>query len=219
MRKILGILGALLLGSTAAMAADLPVKAPPLVPVPPVVYCTTTACTGFYGGLTVAESGGSFDVISSGLGGIASNNINIGGDAGYEIYNGVWYLAAEVDAVYGVVANGNLPGGGNTNQWGIGALGKVGYSLASLFGGTPGAPPTLPASLAQNVISPYVILGVWDRPWGAGFASGVGIQALLMQNWTLSVDYLHVNYNNAAINPNLNQQTEDMVMAHVDRHF
>jgi outer membrane immunogenic protein len=211
-------LGILAVGLSAnAHAADLAVKAPPLAPVP---YCTSTSCTGFYGGLTVAESGGSFDVISSGLGGIASNNINIGGDAGYEIYNGVWYLAVEVDAVYGVVANGNLPGGGNTNQWGFGALGKVGYSLASLFGAsTTTAPPTLPASLAQNVISPYVILGVWDRPWGVGFASGVGIQALLLQNWTLSVDYLHVNYNNAAINPNLNQQTEDMVMAHVDRHF
>ena len=216
MRKlVLGLLAAGLSASTAS-ASDLAVKAPPLPPVP---YCTSTACTGLYGGLTIAESGDSFNVISTGLQGVASNNLNIGGDAGYELYNGVWYLAAEVDGVYGVVANGNLPGGGNTNTWGFGALGKIGYSLASIFGGTPANPPTLPASLAQNVISPYIILGVWDRPWGAGFASGVGIQALLLQNWTLSVDYLHVNYNNAAINPNLDQQTEDMVMAHVDRHF
>ena len=217
MKRLLLGLSLAALSVSVAQAADLPVKASPLAPVP---YCTNMSCTGFYGGLTIAESGGSFNVISTGLQGVASNNLNIGGDAGYELYNGVWYLAAEVDGVYGVVSNGTLPGGGNSNQWGFGALGKIGYSLASIFGGgTPANPPTLPASLAQNVISPYVILGVWDRPWGAGFASGVGIQALLMQNWTLSVDYLHVNYNNAAINPNLNQQTEDMVMAHIDRHF
>lgn len=216
MRKLaLGMLTAGL-SVSSAYAADLALKA-----TPPVPYCTNTSCTGFYGGLTIAESGGSFNVISTGLQGVASNNLNIGGDAGYELYNGVWYLAAEVDGVYGVVANGTLPGMGNTNQWGFGALGKIGYSLASLFtgGATPANPPVLPASLAQNVISPYIILGVWDRPWGAGFASGVGIQALLLQNWTLSVDYLHVNYNNVTVNPNLNQQTEDMVMAHVDRHF
>jgi opacity protein-like surface antigen len=218
MKRLLLGLSLAALSVSVAQAADLPVKAPPLAPVP---YCTNMSCTGFYGGLTIAESGGSFNVISTGLQGVASNNLNIGGDAGYELYNGVWYLAAEVDGVYGVVSNGTLPGMGNTNQWGFGALGKIGYSLASIFNGgaQPSNPPVLPASLAQNVISPYIILGVWDRPWGAGFASGVGIQALLLQNWTLSVDYLHVNYNNAAVNANLNQQTEDMVMAHVDRHF
>ncbi len=216
MRKlVLGMLAAGLSVSSAS-AADMAVKAPPLVPVS---YCSTTSCTGFYGGFVTTESGGSFNVISTGLGGIASNNINLGADAGYELYNGVWYLAGEVDTVYGVVAHGTLPGGGNTNQWGIGGLVKVGYSLSSLFGGGTGTPPTLPASLAQNVLSPYVILGIWDRPWGAGFASGAGVQALLMKNWTLSADYIHVNYNNAAINPNLNQQTEDMVRVSVDRHF
>ncbi len=215
MRKLL--LGISLAGLSVsfAQAADLVAKAP----LAPISYCTNASCTGFYGGFAVAESGGSFNVISTGLGGIAANNINIGGDVGYELYNGVWYLAGELVGVYGVVANGSLPGGGNTNTWGLGGLVKVGYSLASLFGGSTASSPTLPASLAQNVISPYVILGVWDRPWGAGFASGVGIQALLFKNWTLSMDYIHVNYNNASINPNLNEQTEDMVMAHVDRHF
>jgi len=217
MRRFLAILGALGLMASTASAADMAYKAPP--PVPAVPYCTLNSCTGLYGGFTVAESGGSFNVISSGIGGIASNNINMGGDIGYEVWNGTYFLAAELDAVYGVVANGVLPGGGNTNQWGIGALAKVGYSLGSFFGTSSANPPTLPTSLTNAVISPYIILGIWDRPWGAGFASGAGIQALLAANWTLSADYVHVNYNNAAINPNLNQQTEDMVMAHIDRHF
>ena len=215
MRRFLPFL-ALLAATGAASAADMAVKAVPLAPVP---YCTLNSCTGLYGGLTVAESGGSFNVISSGIGGIASNNINLGGDFGYELWNGTYYIAAELDAVYGVVANGALPGGGNTNQWGIGGLLKVGYSLGALFGQGAGTPPSLPSSLTNAVISPYIILGIWDRPWGAGFASGAGVQALLAANWTLSADYVHVNYNNAAINPNLNQQTEDMVMAHIDRHF
>jgi opacity protein-like surface antigen len=215
MRRFIPFL-ALLAATGTASAADMAVKAVPLAPVP---YCTLNSCTGLYGGFAVAESGGSFNVISSGLGGIASNNINLGGDIGYELWNGTYFLAAELDAVYGVVANGSLPGGGNTNQWGFGALGKVGYTISSLFGTSSASPPTLPTSLTNAVISPYIILGIWDRPWGAGFASGAGIQALLAANWTLSADYIHVNYNNAAINSNLNQQTEDMVMAHIDRHF
>ena len=190
MRKLLLGISLAALSAGNAHAADMAIKAPALQPVP---YCTLQSCTGLYGGFTVAESGGSFNVISSGLGGIASNNLNMGGDIGYEIWNGTYFLAAELDAVYGVVANGNLPGGGNTNQWGFGALGKVGYNLSSLC--------------------------VWDRPWGAGFASGAGVQALLAANWTLSADYIHVNYNNANINPNLSQQTEDMVKVSVDRHF
>jgi opacity protein-like surface antigen len=217
MRRFLGMLAALGVMASTAQAADILYKAAP--PAPAVPYCTLNSCTGLYGGFTVAESGGSFNIISTGLGGVASNNLNLGGDIGYELWNGTYFLAAELDAVYGVVSNGSLPGGGNTNQWGVGALGKVGYSIGSLFGTASANPPSLPTSLTNAVISPYIILGVWDRPWGAGFASGAGIQALLAANWTLSADYVHVNYNNAAINPNLNQQTEDMVMAHVDRHF
>lgn len=216
MKKLLLGISLVALSVSAAQAADLALKAAPLAAVP---YCTLQSCTGFYGGFTTAESGGSFNVISSGLGGIASNNLNMGGDIGYEIWNGTYFLAAELDAVYGVVANGNLPGGGNTNQWGFGALGKVGYNLSSLFGTSSASPPSLPASLTSAVISPYIILGVWDRPWGAGFASGAGVQALLAANWTLSADYIHVNYNNANINPNLSQQTEDMVKVSIDRHF
>ena len=216
MRKLLLGISLAALSAGNAHAADMAIKAPALQPVP---YCTLQSCTGLYGGFTVAESGGSFNVISSGLGGIASNNLNMGGDIGYEIWNGTYFLAAELDAVYGVVANGNLPGGGNTNQWGFGALGKVGYNLSSLFGGSSANPPSLSTSLTNAVISPYIILGVWDRPWGAGFASGAGVQALLAANWTLSADYIHVNYNNANINPNLSQQTEDMVKVSVDRHF
>lgn len=205
-----------------AHAADLklPVKAAP-IPFVNATPCTLQSCSGFYVGGDLLESGGNFDVIGTGLSGLAQNNLAMGGHAGYEFWNGKWFAAFEGGADYGVVQNGALPGGGNHGLWDVYGLGKLGYDFSGIFGaGTNGtATPTLPQSIANALMSPYVILGVWDRPWGAGLASGAGVQALLATNWTLSVDYIHVNYNNANVNAIVSEQTENLVRASVDYHF
>jgi opacity protein-like surface antigen len=218
MRKML-LASTFLLMPALALAADLPVKAP--VAAAPITYCTLTSCTGFYAGGDLLESGGSFNVIGTGISGLASNDLALGGHAGYELWNGKWYLAAEGGADYGIVQKGLIPGGGNSALWDVYGLVKIGYSLASVFGATPaaGSTPTLPQSLTSALLAPYIILGVWDRPWGAGFASGAGVQALLATNWTLSVDYINVNYNNASVNPIVNQQSENIIRGAVDYHF
>jgi opacity protein-like surface antigen len=216
-RSLLAV--ALLVIAAPAYAADLPVKAPPTVVAVPYV-CNLANCSGFYAGANLIETGSNFDVLSSGAT-PASNSLALGGQFGYQLWNGQWFLGAEGDFDYGITQTGAVPGAGNSALWAVGGLAKIGYGLSGLFGSaaTGNATPTLPSQLANALIAPYAILGVWDRPWGAGFASGAGVQALIASNITLSVDYIHVNYNNASINPNVNQQTEDMVRVGIDRHF
>jgi len=208
----IGVSAALLaLLAAPAFAADvLPTKAPPAAP-----SCTLQQCSGFYAGINIGESGSNFS------GGTSANQFALGGNAGYQFWNGQWFIAAEFDALYGLTQNGTVPGGGNSALWGIGGLAKIGYSLSSVFGAAANASaqPVLPSSLQNALIAPYAILGIWDRPWGAGFVSGAGVEALLANNWTFHVDYLHVNYNNAAVNVNVNQQTEDLILAGIDYHF
>jgi opacity protein-like surface antigen len=191
-------------------------------PVPTVLpTCLLTICEGPYVGGNLVNDGANFDVIGSGLSGLASNGIMMGADAGYEFWNGSIFAAAELDAEYAVTNNMPNVGAGNSAQYALGAQIKLGYSLATLFGAaTQGqATPTLPQQLANSLISPYIAVGVWDRPWGPGLATGAGVQALIATNWTLDAEYLHVTYNNAAINPIVNEQTENLFMLALNRHF
>lgn len=215
------LLATTLLWPIGAGAADLKLPQFPIKAPAATVQCTLTTCTGFYLGADIIQDGQNFNVISTGLQGLAQNDLGFGGHAGYELWNGKWFFAAEAGGDYSVSRAGALPGSGNRGLWDVYGLGKVGYSLSQVFGAAQSgqASPTLPASLASALMTPYVILGVWDRPWGAGFASGAGVQALLANNWTLSVDYIHVDYNNANVNPIVSEQTENILKASVDYHF
>ena len=78
---------------------------------------------------------------------------------------------------------------------------------------------SIPAALANALMSPCVLVGAWQRPWGIGFASGARASALIAKNWTVDIDYIHVNYNNANINPIVQEQTENIVRAGINYHF
>ena len=195
-----------------ALAADMAVKAPPVVPAP---TCSLTSCTGFFVGGIVDESGGNFNLVATGLGGIAQNQFATGLRAGWEYWDTKWYARAEIIGMYGIAQNGNLPGQGNSALWSVGALVKLGYNF--LGQSAPSGGPILPTGLA--LISPYAIIGDWTRPWGSGLAAGAGVEGFIAKNLTVSVDAIHVNYNNALVNPNIKQQTEDLVLGGMDYHF
>ena len=218
MKKLL--LASALLLPFAAQAADLPpiYKAPAVAA--PVAYCTLTYCSGLYAGGELLESGGNFNVAATGLSGLADNNFAMGGHLGYQYWNGKIFAAVEAGGDYGLIQKGAIPGGGNQGLWDAYTLGKVGYSIADLFTNTSGtATPSLPTSLANALIAPYVAVGVWCRPWGCGTAVGPGVEGLVATNWTLSVDWLYVAYNNANINSIVSQQSESLVRASLDYHF
>ena len=220
MKLLLAILATLSL-SSGAYAQTLPTKAPPKAqPVAAVVVpCTVSYCVAPYVGLALGESGGSFNIVSTGVNGLANNNLNLGGEAGFDFWNGSVFMGVNVLAEYGLSQNGVIPGGGTSRLWGTGAWAKLGYNVASALGinVNTSSTPTLAGIVASTV--PYVNIGIWDRPWGAGFLSGVGVQGWIGQNWTIHVDYNHVDFNNAMVNSNVKQQTEDMVLGGVDYHF
>jgi opacity protein-like surface antigen len=222
MKKLLLTLSlALTFPAVAASAADLPpvYKAPAVAA--PVAYCTLTYCSGLYVGGELLESGGNFNVAATGLSGLADNNFAMGGHVGYQYWNGKIFAAVEGGGDYGLIQKGAIPGGGNQGLWDAYAIGKLGYSLADLFNATTSgtATPTLPTSIANALIAPYVAVGIWCRPWGCGTAVGPGVEGLVATNWTLSVDWLYVSYNNAAVNPIVSQQSESLIRASLDYHF
>jgi opacity protein-like surface antigen len=200
----------------SAHAADLSVA--PLYKAAPVaaVNCSVQGCAYF--GAAISESGGSFNVISTGVSGLTDNNLNLAVEGGYDYFSGNIYLGANAMFEYGLIQNGIIPGGGNSELWGGGVWAKIGYNVASALGLTP-ATATNPISSLFATTTPYVDLGIWDRPWGDGFASGGGAMGWVTPNVSLHVDYLHVDYNNASVNANVNQQTEDMVIGGLDYHF
>lgn len=215
----------LLLGATSVRAQTVTGTAAATVAAPATPAtdpCTQQSCTTWYVGANLINDGANFDVIGSGLSGIAANGLMFGGDFGAQFWNGQWFAALEGDVEYDLTLNApNNAGLGLSNSYALGAQVKLGYSLADLFGaGTSGSSPlSLPAALQNALISPYVAVGVWDRPWGVGLATGAGAQALIAQGWTLDAEYLHVNYDNAAVNPNVNEQTENLFLVGINRHF
>lgn len=219
--KVIGglvLLGLLLALPTSGRAADMkPVtfKAPFLS----VPACTQQLCTSWFVGANTVNGGGNFDVLGSGLQGLASNGVSLGGQLGAEFWNGQWYASARAIGDYQITLNG--VGHGASKELSGGGIVSLGYSLASAFGAgaTGQAAPTLPGPLAASLMTPYINAGFWHHKTG-GLVTGVGVEALLATNWTLNADYLHVNYNTGdptVIDPII--RTENLFLFSINRHF
>lgn len=181
--------------------------------------CTGPYCASPYLGVGISESGGSFNVPALGLSGLADNNLNAFVEGGFDYFGNAAYLGINFLGEYGLIANGDLPGGGNSALWGAGQYVKLGYNAASAFGIT--VPTSNAPSLSGFIASttPYVNLGIFERKWGDGFLAGVGVVGWLNKSVTVHIDWNYVNYNNANINPNVKEQSENMVLGGIDYHF
>lgn len=213
---IIGVLAASLFAVSQARAQTA-TKSPP--PASAVANCSGPFCLAPYLGGGISESGGNFNVAALGINGVASNNLNMMFEGGLDYFSSNIYVGLTAVGEYGITANGNIPGGGNSALWGAGQWARLGYNVANALGITPpsGNAPSLAGVVTTTV--PYVNIGVWERPWGSGFLSGIGVVGWLSKTVTVHVDWNHVNFNNASINPIAKQQTEDMVIGGFDYHF
>lgn len=206
---------ALLLFGADARAGSLTLKAP-LAPVP---ACSLTLCTGWLVGANLGNDGSNLNVISTGLSGVASTGLFIGGDGGYEFYNGQWYFSARgfVDYDYSQKAGPVAP----SDKLAYGAYVSVGYSLATLFGAaTTGTPVTLPQQLMSALMTPTVHVGTCRRHSQECLLSGAGVEALLATNWTLNADYFNFNYGaNGSAGNGLKRASENEFLASINYHF
>jgi outer membrane immunogenic protein len=215
---LFGAVAALALGSTTALAADLPVKAAP----PVVIY----DWTGFYLGISGGGSfGGSNHVDPNGANytadGISVRGGLVGGTVGYNWEVSRFVVGFEGDlswvGEYGSHNDNNgfgLPAGGaggglgtslfaNPNfqsftkeTWLATARGRVGYAVNNLLfyatGGYAGAGVT--AGINSTVNNASIFSSTSTR---SGWTAGGGLEWGFAPNWSAKFEWLYMKFDNA----------------------
>lgn len=191
---------------SAARAADLPLS-PVKATVGAVAPCsvatasTPLSCSGAYVGGGLAGAGSNADIIGSGINGsVFAGGITPTIDAGYQYVQGNWVFGGELDAGYSVNTNAAANGVGNSfNGFRIEEDFKVGGNLAGFLGTQ--SPITIPASLANSVLAPYVHVGAaqWQLPgaWAGGNISGAGVLFDIGPRIFGDLRYTYTNFNGA----------------------
>jgi len=209
----LGAITALLLGTTAAMAADLPMKA-----VPPVqIY----DWTGFYLGASAGGSFGFSDHVdrATGISDASGYNVKggmIGGTLGYNWQVSSFVVGFEGDVSW-VAERGTIPdvgpvglaglldGNGQpvfssfTNEtWLATARGRFGYAVNNLlFYGTGGYAA---AGVGQGIYDNAHHLLVSSSSTRSGWTAGGGLEWGFAPNWSAKFEWLYMKFDTVALN-------------------
>ena len=207
----LGAMTALLLGTTAAMAADLPVKAPP-----PVVAVYNW--TGFYFGAAAGGSIGPSDHVDQATGLSDANGYNvkgglIGGTLGYNWQMGPAVIGFEGDASWvaergvnpDVGANGlalntlnTAPASFTDETWLVTARGRLGYAVNNLLfyatGGFAGA------GVGQGIYDSTHTVIASSSSTRTGWTAGGGLEWGFAPNWSAKFEWLYMKFNTVALN-------------------
>jgi len=190
------ITAALAVPAAAADLKPLIVKAPPLS-----TGCTVTQCSGWYVGASIAGIGTTVDFIGQGINGALAGGGYMGGQAGYQLWNGKYFAAAEIGAMYETnSSNPTTPVLGSNRRdiefvlikGGMGLDGLLG--LASTAPTSPSQAPTtvsVPASLASALLSPYVQIGSMWRGGKSQEVNGGGVGFVLSSHVDLDLSYLY----------------------------
>ena len=227
---LIGAVTALVLGPTAVLAADLPMKA---APVPPPIY----DWTGFYIGVSGGGSIGASDHLdrATGVSDAAGYNIKggmAGGTLGYNWQIGSFFVGFEGDASWVSEVGSNLD------------LGPTGLALAAATGAPPiaGAPPLNATPQPQfssftketwlatararfgyavnNLLffttagyaGAGVQAGIYDTAHTLlasssstrnGWTAGGGIEWGFAPNWSTKFELLYMKFNTVAFNTNV----------------
>lgn len=189
------------LASVAALAADLPAKAPAVAYANPCTVAsaaTPLSCSGWYVGAGLAGQGSNADIIGSGINGsVFAGGMVPSVNGGYQYVQGNWLFGAELDVGYAINSNIAV---GNFNGFRMTEFFKAGGNLAGIFGGQ--SPVTIPASLANSVLGLYVGVGAtqWNLPgntWATGVVSGAGLLFDISPRLFGDIRYTYTNFDNA----------------------
>jgi outer membrane immunogenic protein len=215
MRKniILGAVAALVLGPTAALAADLPVKAPP----PVVIY----DWTGFYIGGAAGGSIGTTDHIdvATGLSEAAGFNMTgwlAGGTLGYNWQVASFVVGFEGDASWVSETGRNAdigpnglnflgPSGGpaftstTKETWVATARGRAGYAVNNLLFYATGGYAAAGAEAGVKDSDTNLLLASATSTH-SGWTAGGGLEWGFLPNWSAKFEVLYMKFNSAAFN-------------------
>ncbi len=201
MRRVLFAGVFMLAAGGQALAADLPEPEPPppprapatYIPVaPPAFYNWSGVYLGINGGYGFGKSDWTGGVTSSGS--FSADGFLAGGTLGANYQVGAFVVGLEVDGDYSTLA-GNLPTSfclacATKTEWLATARGRVGYAFDRILlyvtgGGAYG-----------NIEA--IANGVSNNNSEFGWTAGAGIEAALVQNLTVKVEYLYVDLGNGS---------------------
>lgn len=200
--------------SLPALAADLPVtKAPPAI-APVANPCSNLACSGFYLGAELSGAGTGVNIIN--LGSLNAGGTWMGGTAGYQFYNGTYWLGAKASIGY-AVANppGTIVGGFSDKIFAFEGV-EFGGNVTQLFN----IPPiTLPGFLATAV--PTILVGACQNgSMLKGYCAGAAAHFFIPNSrWTIDATYLNAQYGTTAIAPGQTASTENRGTFGFSYHF
>lgn len=217
MRKFLSLLVLPFLGG-AAIAADLPVKAPVFVPI--IAPILGGFYLGAFGGMGMSNERFEFVTIP-GSGNLHPSGSQAGAKVGVTQWMGSIMLGIEADAAYDFGRGQSTPCVLDTTS--CTTKGSWIFTQRVLVGLVPGTglralsgrsadqwpvPLSLPRRLAESAVVPYVTAGVAERriaveverlgsaqQWLVGWTAGGGLRVPVASGISLDVSYLYVNYN------------------------
>jgi outer membrane immunogenic protein len=182
-----GLLMAAMVASAPAVAADMPLKAPPAPVIAPTWTGTYIGINGGYGwgtsnhtNVVLATSNGDFD-IKGGIAGVTyggnwqAGHVVLGFESDFD-----W---AHIDGVSTAAACG--PGCFTNTKWLSTERMRAGWDFNGwLFYGTAGA------AFARVDAGIVGCIPCVDKT-RTGWAAGVGVETMFYQNWSAKIEYLH----------------------------
>jgi opacity protein-like surface antigen len=203
--------------STAAFAADLPVKTSVAAPVP---YCTPGNCSGLYGGFGFAGTGANLDLLNGGSVFSAGGTVKVQG--GYQLWNGNWLAAIDLSfgGEFTTATNSAVPvvprEKGRSKLFGSEMI-KLGYNFFPSSQSVAPAPSQSPIAFLTpaNLLAastPYVKCGGLQRRGISAGACGAGVEAVIASGWTADFSYL-----NSPAQQGL--PADQLVMIEINKHF
>jgi outer membrane immunogenic protein len=204
MRKLMmagAAVAALLTGSIAAGAADLPRPLPQQVPVYPVYDWS-----GFYVGLEGGGGWGSakFDLTNS----FGTSGALFGGTMGYNVQFGTWVLGLEGDLAWSDIGGNTAAGcpAGCTvrNDWLGTVRGRVGFPAGNWL-------PYVTGGLALGDVKASAPGFAGMTSTQAGWTVGAGFEYGISRNWTAKLEYLYVDLGSFNCGPSCGPATTNNV--------
>jgi opacity protein-like surface antigen len=228
MRTMLLALTAGLAISSAAFAGDIAsptLKALASTSDPCTVATASTplSCSGPYIGGGLGGQGSNANIIGSGINGsLFAGGMTPTLDAGYQYAKGNWVFAAEFDGAYSIGSAATIAGAGaNINGLRFTEIVKVGGNLSGLLGTTQ-QPITIPASLANAVLAPYVGVGQtqWQlvNAWANGTVSAAGLLFDVGPQWFGDLRYTYTDFSNAK-SQGITIQNDQSLLVTMNRKF
>lgn len=202
--------GVVLLATMAAVAAaDLPVKALPIIGN----SCSNTGCTGFNAGLNMGGVGQGVNIAN--LGEVNAGGQYMGFQGGYQVFNGLYQFGPKVELQYEVYAPTVQPVSGLSNKLFAFEGIELGGNLSQLFNITP---ITLPGWLSTAV--PFADVGGCQHGSLSGWCVGTGAKFYIpATRWSLDLEYINAQYGRTTISPGQTTSVENRGNAAIVYHF